>query len=64
MDRYAVYPDISPGYVVFDTLSERIVALYRDVANAERAARRLNAPPLTGSRVRPIGADAESDFSR
>ena len=64
MDRYAVYPDISPSYVVVDTLSERIVALYRDVANAERAARRLNVPPLTGSRVHPVGADAEADLGR
>jgi hypothetical protein len=61
MDRYAVYPDISPGYVVLDTLSERIVALYRDVRTAQRAARRLNAPAPVGSRVRPVGENAETD---
>lgn len=44
MDRYAVYPDISPGYVVLDTLSETVVALYHDRRDAERAARRLNEP--------------------
>jgi hypothetical protein len=49
MERYAVYPDISPGYVVVDTLSETVVALYRDRRTAEGAARRLN--------DRPIGAD-------
>jgi hypothetical protein len=48
MDRYAVYPDISPGYVVVDTLSETVVALYHDRRIAERAARRLNAPPPIG----------------
>jgi hypothetical protein len=36
MDCHAVYRDISPGYVVFDTLSDTVVA------------RRLNAPPLIG----------------
>ena len=61
MDRYAVYPDISPGYVVLDTLSERIVALYRDVRTAERAARRLNAPGPVASRVRPVRENAETD---
>jgi len=48
MDRYAVYRDISPGYVVFDTLSDTVVALYHDRRDAERAARRLNAPPFIG----------------
>jgi len=51
MDRYAVYPDISPGYVVVDTLSETVIALYHDRRNAERAARRLNEPRLTASRA-------------
>ena len=51
MDRYAVQPDISPGYVVFDTLSERVVALYHDLRIAERAARRLNDPPFTAQRA-------------
>ena len=37
MDRYAVYRDISPGYVVFDTLSDTVVALYHDRREAERA---------------------------
>lgn len=46
MERFAVYADISPGYVVFDTLSERVVALYSDVRVAERAAQRLNELPL------------------
>jgi hypothetical protein len=46
MERFAVYADISPGYVVFDTLSERVVALYSDLRLAERAARRLNELPL------------------
>ena len=46
MKRYAVYPDISRGYVVFDTLSETVVALYHVRGNAERAARRLNEPTL------------------
>jgi hypothetical protein len=49
MDRYAVYPDISPGFVVVDTLSETVIALYRHRRHAERAARLLN--------ERPIGAD-------
>jgi len=34
MDRYAVYRDISPGYVVFDTLSDTVVALYPDRGDA------------------------------
>jgi hypothetical protein len=48
MDSHAVYRDISPGYVVFDTLSDTVVALYHDRRDTERAARRLNAPPLIG----------------
>jgi hypothetical protein len=51
IDRYAVYPDISPGYVVVDTLSETVVALYPDRQNAERAARRLNEPRFTAPRA-------------
>ena len=50
MDRYAVYFDISPGYVIIDTLST-VVALYHDHRNAERAARRLNEPRFTASRA-------------
>ncbi len=60
MNRYAVHPDISPGYVIFDTLSEQVVALYHDLRTAERAARRLNDVPLTG-RVRAVG---ETDGAR
>ena len=37
MDRYAVYRDISPGYVGFDMLSDTLVALYHDRRDAERA---------------------------
>jgi hypothetical protein len=48
MKRYAVFPDISPGDVVFDMLGETVVALYHDRGKAERAARRLNEPTLIG----------------
>jgi len=45
MDRHAVYRDISPGYVVFDTLSDSVVALNHDRRDAERAARRDETHP-------------------
>jgi hypothetical protein len=37
MDRYAVYRDISPGYVGFDMLADTLVARYHDRRDAERA---------------------------
>jgi hypothetical protein len=46
MDRYAAYPDTTSGYIVVDTIRDRIVALYPDHRPAEHAARRLNKPGL------------------
>jgi hypothetical protein len=54
MNRYVIYRDISPGYVVVDTLTDRVVALYNNRALAERAAERLNAVPFAG-RVHVLG---------
>lgn len=42
MNRYAAYPDTTSGYIVVDTIRDRIVALYADHRPAEHAARRLN----------------------
>jgi hypothetical protein len=50
MNRFVAYPDTSSGYIVVDTLSNRIVALYRDRPAAERAAVRLNARSLIAAR--------------
>ena len=67
MERFTVYVDISPGYVVFDTQTERVVALCSDVDVAMRAAERLNEPPLRPARVFRSAkdvADARVEFSR
>jgi|RhiMetdeSRZDD1v2_1073273.scaffolds.fasta_scaffold281473_3 hypothetical protein len=50
MNRFVAYPDTSSGSIVVDTLSNRIVALYRDRPAAERAAVRLNARSLIAAR--------------
>ena len=60
MDRFVVYTDISPGYVVYDTLSESVAAVYHHhYRDAERAAERMNGQPFhLGSR--PDGALART----
>jgi len=51
MDRFAVYRDISPSYVLFDRRTESVVAVFVNRGDAERTARRLNdRPPRLASR--------------
>jgi hypothetical protein len=57
MGRYAAYPDTTSGYIVVDTIRDRIVALYADHRPAEHAARRLN-DLAVDERTREAGADA------
>jgi hypothetical protein len=45
MDRFAVYRDISPTYVLFDRRTDSVVALFVSRDDAERTARRLNDRP-------------------
>ena len=53
MDRFVVYTDISLGYVVYDTLNETVVVVFRHYDRAERAAARMNGGPRhTGPRSR------------
>jgi hypothetical protein len=49
MDRFAVYRDISPTYVLCDRRTDSVVALFVNLGDAERTARRLNdrPPPAT-----------------
>ena len=60
MNRYVIYRDISPGYVVVDTLTDRVVALYDNRAAATRLAERLNDPTL----IRRVLAVSETEGVR
>ncbi len=67
MNRFAVYADISGSYVIFDTLSERSVAVCPDADVAVRAAQSLNEPPIRPARVFQSAkdvADARVEYSR
>jgi hypothetical protein len=46
MKRFAACPHANPGYIIVDTLCDRVVALYADHRAAERAAARLNGEPV------------------
>jgi hypothetical protein len=45
MNRFAVYRDISPTYVLFYRLTEQVVGVFVNERDAERAAQRLNDQP-------------------
>ena len=64
MDRYAVNRDISPGYVLFDRLSETVVALFQDTRDAERAVWELNHRPASAqphARLGPAAGMGQTD---
>ena len=54
MKRYSVFPDVSPGYVVFDELIETVVALYHNRGRAERVDDRRAYPRSPRDRERPL----------
>jgi hypothetical protein len=49
--RFAVYRDISPTYVLYDRVTDDVVALFVDHRNAERTAERLNEQPPRRARA-------------
>jgi hypothetical protein len=61
MDRFAVYRDIRPGYVLFDRLSETVVGLFQDSREAERAAWDLNHRPASEQAYARLGPTAGVD---
>ena len=54
MDRFAVYRDISPTYVLCDRRTDSVVALFVNLGDAERTARRLNDRPPRPASLRAL----------
>ena len=54
MDRFAVYRDISPTYVLCDRRTDSVVALFVKLGDAERTARRLNDRPPRPASLRAL----------
>lgn len=54
MNRFVVYREISLAYVLFDMLTKAALALFLHRRDAERAAQRLNARPVTSQRLQRL----------